>query len=79
MLQIKQKLMILIYFGKTNAHKVNYFYFLLKIKENLGGSKDFVEINHVTYQKLDEVKVVTQPVKIIRTLDPFKPKLQRFE
>ena len=36
--------------------------------------RDFVEISNITYQKLDEVKVVTQPVKIICTLDPFKPK-----
>ena len=41
--------------------------------------RDFVEINDVTYWKLDELKVVTQPVKIIRTLDPFKPKIERCE
>ena len=33
--------------------------------------RDFVEINYVTYRKFDEPKVVTQTVKIIRTLDPF--------
>ena len=33
--------------------------------------RDFVEINDVTYRKSDELKVV----KIIRTLDPFKPKI----
>ena len=31
-------------------------------------------ICHITYRKSDELKVVMQPVKIIRTLDPFKPK-----
>ena len=41
--------------------------------------RDFVEISHVTYQKLDKLKVVTQPVKMIRTLDPFKPKIERRE
>ena len=39
-------------------------------------TKDFVKISDVTYRNLDEVKVVTQPVKIIRTLDPFKPKIE---
>ena len=34
----------------------------------------FVEISHVIHRKLDEIKFVTQPVKIIRNLDPFKPK-----
>ena len=38
--------------------------------------RDFVEISDVTYRKLDEVKVVTQPVKMISTLDPFKPKIE---
>ena len=37
--------------------------------------RDFVEISDVTYQKLDEIKVVTQLVKMIRTLNPFKPKI----
>ena len=41
--------------------------------------RDFVEISNVTYRKLDEVKVVTQPVKIIHTLDPFKPKIEGCE
>ena len=34
------------------------------------GIRDFIEISHLTYQELYEVKVV----KIIRTLDPFKSK-----
>ena len=34
----------------------------------------FVEIIHLTYREFYEVKVVMQPVKIIRTKDPFKPK-----
>ena len=38
---------------------------------------DYVEINHVMYRILDEPKVVTQPLKIIRTLDAFKPKIER--
>ena len=37
--------------------------------------RDFVKISHLTYQKLDELKVVTQLLKIICTLEPFKPKL----
>ena len=37
-------------------------------------TRDIVEISHVTYRKLYELKVVTQPVKIIRTKDLFKPK-----
>ena len=41
--------------------------------------RDFVEISHVTYRKLDELKVVTQPVKIIRGLDPFETKIERYE
>ena len=32
----------------------------------------FVEISNDTYCKLEEIKVVTHPVKIIRTLDPFE-------
>ena len=46
---------------------------------DFGICRDFVEISDVTYQKLDELKVVTQPVKIIRTLDPFKPKIEQCE
>ena len=41
--------------------------------------KDFVEFSHLTYQKLDELKVVPQPVKIICILDPFKPKIEGCE
>ena len=37
----------------------------MKLETNLGCVRDFVEISHVTYRKLDELKVVTQPVKII--------------
>ena len=37
-------------------------------------SEIFVERSKVKYQKLGIGKVVTQPVKMIRTLDPFKPK-----
>ena len=37
--------------------------------------RDFVEISDVTYQKLDELKVVTQPVKMIRRLDPFETQI----
>ena len=37
--------------------------------------RDFIEISDLTYRKLEIGKVVTQPVKIIRTLDPFKPKI----
>ena len=36
--------------------------------------RDFIEINYLRYRKLRIGKVVTQPVKIIRTLDPFKSK-----
>ena len=32
------------------------------------------EISHLTYRELYEVKVVTQLVKIVYMLDPFKPK-----
>ena len=35
----------------------------------------FIEISKVTYRKLEIGKVVTQPAKIIHTLDPFKPKI----
>ena len=28
-------------------------------------TRDFVEISHLTYREVDELKVVTQPVKII--------------
>ena len=42
-------------------------------------NRDFVEVNDVTYRKLYELKVVTQPVKIIRTSDPFKPKIEGCE
>ena len=38
----------------------------------LGLSKDIVRISHVTYRKLDELKCSTQPVKMIRMLDPFE-------
>ena len=41
--------------------------------------RDIVEISHVTYRKLDELKVVTQPVKIIRRLDPFETQIERCE
>ena len=41
--------------------------------------RDFVEISHVTYHKLDKLKVVTQPVKIIRRLDPFETQIGRCE
>ena len=40
---------------------------------------DFVEVSHVTYQKLDKLKVSTQPVKIIRRLDPFETQIERCE
>jgi len=46
---------------------------------NIFNSRNFVEISDVTYRKLDKIKVVTQPVKIIRTLDPFKPTIERCE
>ena len=39
--------------------------------------RDFIEISDLINQKLDELKVVTQPVKMIRTLDPFKPKIEQ--
>ena len=42
-------------------------------------SRDFVEINYVTYRKSDELKDVTQPVKLIHTLEPFKPKIEGCE
>ena len=42
--------------------------------ENYVIIRDIVEISHVTYGKLDELSVVTQPVKIIRRLDLFGPK-----
>ena len=37
---------------------------------------EILEINHVTYRKLDELKVVTQPVKIMRRLDPFETQIE---
>ena len=37
-------------------------------------TRDFIEINDLRYRKLEIGKVFTQPVKILRTLDPFKPK-----
>ena len=33
---------------------------------------DIVEISHVTYRELDELKVVMQPVKMIHRLDQFE-------
>ena len=42
-------------------------------------SRDFVEISYVTYRKLDELKIVTQPFKIIRRLDPFETQIERCE
>ena len=47
------------------------FFHILYIRE------DFIEILHI--KKLDELKVVTQPVKIIRPPDPFKPKIEGCE
>ena len=41
--------------------------------------RDIVQISHVTYQKLDKPKVVMQPVKIIRRLDPFETQIERCE
>ena len=41
--------------------------------------RDIVEISQVTYRKLEELKVVTQPVKIIRRLDPFETQIERCE
>ena len=40
---------------------------------------DIVELSHVTYQKLKKLKVVTQPVKIIRRLDSFGTQIERCE
>ena len=39
--------------------------------------RDFVEISHLTYRELDELKVVMQPVKIILRLDPFETQIER--
>ena len=46
---------------------------------NTYSTRDIVEISHVTYRKFDELKVVTQPVKIIRRLDPFETKIEQCE
>ena len=35
-------------------------------------TRDFIDISDLTYRKMEIGKVVTQPVKIVRTLDPFK-------
>ena len=53
--------------------------FILRAQDDISISRDFVEINYVTYRKSDELKVVMQPVKMIRTLDPFKPKIEGCE
>ena len=45
----------------------------------LDAARDIVEISDVTYRKLDEVKVVTQPVKITRRLDPFETQIEQCE
>ena len=45
----------------------------------MGIARDFLEISDATYRKLDELIVVTQPVKINRPLDQFKPKIERCE
>ena len=39
---------------------------------------DFVEISHVKYRKLEELKCRTQPVKIILRLDPFETQIEWF-
>ena len=41
--------------------------------------RDFVEISHVTYRELVELKVVTQPVEIMRRLDPFVTQIEWYE
>ena len=38
-------------------------------------TRDFIEISDLTYRKMEIGKVVTQPVKIIRTLTHLNPKL----
>ena len=40
---------------------------------------DFVEISHVKYRKLHKLKFSTQPVKMIRRLDPFETQIERCE
>ena len=38
-------------------------------------SRYVIEICDLKYRKLEIGKVATEPVKIIRTLDPFKPQI----
>ena len=45
---------------------------IVVLGDTLDMRRDFVEISHVTYRKLDELKVLTKPVKIICSLDPFE-------
>ena len=40
---------------------------------------DFVEISHLTYRELYELKVVAQPVKIKHKSDPFETQMYRCE
>ena len=42
---------------------------------NQGLTRDFLEISPLTYRELDELKVVTQPVKIIHRSDPFETQI----
>ena len=51
----------------------------LKLLYFLDLARDFVEISHDTYRKLDELKFNMQPVKIIRRLDPFETQIERCE
>ena len=52
-----------------NFFQVKYIVVIRWLKPEI-----LTEISHLTYRELYEVKVVTQLVKIVYTLDPFKPK-----
>ena len=69
-------LLLCIFFN--NIFSLLSFFLILYFTE-CDNIRDFVEINYVIYQKSDKLKVVMQPVKIIRTIDQFKPKIEGCE
>ena len=64
-----------------SSNRISIYLFVPKFRVNFLCVilKYFVELSHLTYRKLDEIKVVTQPVKIKRRLDPFETKIERCE
>ena len=67
-----QNPLLILVVNYTNNH-VCLYHGIEIMYGDLNKLRDFVEIKIVTYRK-NELKVFTQPVEIIRTLDPFKPK-----